>query len=135
MVNKWFGIHHSVSIVDHPQSNGVEPVNKTILRYLRTIVYDERMIGNWTAPGVLHWVAYTLNSFLHAEAGVVPYKATFGSTDSKFFALSGFVKTDADSQFARDLCESINLVRRVAADHQLKLVRQRFALNPEIPTL
>jgi hypothetical protein len=135
MVNKWFGIHHSVSIVDRPQSNGVEPVNKAILRFLRAIVYDERMVHHWSSPGILHWVAYMINSFSHSEAGVVPYEATFGSSDSKFFAFTGFHTTSADSQFVRDLSESINMVRRVAADHQQELVRQRISPNPAVPTL
>lgn len=137
LVNTWFGIHHSISIVDRPESNGVEPVNKAILRFLRGVVFDERLVRNWSSPSVLNWVAYQLNSFLHSEAGVVPYEATFGSTDLKYFSFMGSKPTSstADKSFASELTESLALVRKIALDHQSKIVQKRLLANPAIPTL
>jgi hypothetical protein len=42
---KWLGVNHTLSIVDVHTSNGVEATNREILRHLKALVYDERMIG------------------------------------------------------------------------------------------
>ena len=40
----WLGVRHVVSLVDRHESNGVEGRNKQILRHLKTLVHDERMV-------------------------------------------------------------------------------------------
>jgi hypothetical protein len=44
LLNQWIGIEDRVSLVNRHQSCGVEGTNKQILRHLRTLVTDERMI-------------------------------------------------------------------------------------------
>ena len=84
-LNRWFGIHHRVSLVDRHESNGVEGTNKQVLRHIKAIVFDERLAHQWSHPTVLKWVEYVLNSFVNSETGVSPYCATFGSFDEKYF--------------------------------------------------
>jgi hypothetical protein len=135
LVNKWFGLHHSLSIVDRPQSNGVEPVNKAVLRFLRSIVYDERLIHKWSTPSVIHWVAFLINTFYHSEAGVIPFEATFGSTDAKYYNFLDTSAHEASPQFVKDLSENLRLVRQVAHQHQHELIRKRTSKNPAVPTV
>jgi hypothetical protein len=46
--NNLLGIRHNVSLVDRPQSRGVEHTNKLILRHLRALVYDEKLVHSWS---------------------------------------------------------------------------------------
>ena len=43
-LNLYMGIKNVVSLIDRHESNGVEGPNKQLLRHLRTLVYDTRMI-------------------------------------------------------------------------------------------
>jgi hypothetical protein len=60
-LHRFFGIRHVFSVVERHQSNGVEGTNKSVLRYLRSIVHDERLIRQWSSPTVLPLIQYMLN--------------------------------------------------------------------------
>ena len=49
-----------VSLVDRHESNGVEGPNKQLLRHLRTLVYDTRIISRWTDPTILCMVLFVI---------------------------------------------------------------------------
>ena len=74
-LNEWLGVHHTVSLVDRHQSNGVEAHNREILRHLRALVHDYRVIHKWSDPSVLLLIAYTLNAYTSSETGVSPFQA------------------------------------------------------------
>ena len=46
-LNKWLGIRHVVSLINRHESNGVEGTNKQLLRHLKTLVHDERIVQRW----------------------------------------------------------------------------------------
>ncbi len=52
-LNKWMGIAHVVSLVDRHESNGVEQTNNQILRHLKTLVHDYRLVNKWSDPTIL----------------------------------------------------------------------------------
>jgi hypothetical protein len=58
-LNQWFGIRHVVSLVDRHESNGVEGSNKQILRHLRCLVHDLRLVKKWSDPSILSLVLFT----------------------------------------------------------------------------
>ena len=43
-LNEWLGVHHTVSLVDRHESNGVEAHNREILRHPRALIHDYRVI-------------------------------------------------------------------------------------------
>lgn len=59
-LHHWFGIRHHFSLVERHQSNGVEGTNKTILRHLRSLVHDERLIKKWSDPTVLPLIQHMI---------------------------------------------------------------------------
>lgn len=134
-LNKWLGIQHVVSLVDRPQSSGVEHANKLILRHLRALVYDERLVHAWSDPAILSWIQLTLNSTNHSETNFTPYELTFGSKDALHFHLpEPFDSPDSSSAYLQRLNADLQKVRDASYEFQQKLARERTKLNPEIQT-
>ena len=52
------GIRRVISLVDRPESNGVEGMTKQILRHLRTLVHDLRVPKKWSDPTILSLVLF-----------------------------------------------------------------------------
>ena len=73
--------------MDRHQSNGVEGTNKQILRHLKALVHDERVISKWSNPAILHYIMLTINSSYNSETGYCPIEVKFGSDDLPYFRL------------------------------------------------
>ena len=71
-LNKWFGIRHVVSLVDRHESNGVKGSNKQILRHLKALTHESRMINKWSDPTVLPLVVFAINDSINSELVYVP---------------------------------------------------------------
>jgi hypothetical protein len=125
-VNKWFGIHHRLSLVDRHESNGVEGANKQILRYLRKLFLDERVKESWSSPQHVAWAMYLMNKFDDSESGNSPYALTFGTVSNRRFDFPG---TDIDvktsHKYIRALDESLRTLTQLAQKHQQDLVSKR----------
>ena len=78
-LNNWLGIRHSVSLVDSPRSNGVEPVNKRVLGLLKDIVHDKRVMKEWDDVRFLSLVQFEINASYHSEVGAIPFEVEMGS--------------------------------------------------------
>jgi hypothetical protein len=84
---KWLGATHTLSIVDVHTSIGVEATNREVLRHLKALVYDERMISQWSKPTVLPIVKHLINSHISSETGHSPMRLRFGDKDSLYMKL------------------------------------------------
>ena len=129
-LNKLLGIQHYISIVDRHESNGVERVNKEIIRHLRDYVYDTRIIDNWDNVIPLCTIKYFLNYMISSETGISPYEATFGSSaayQQKLLEVpADFPKNNALLTLLND---SILAANTVLSEHIDKLDKQRTANN------
>jgi hypothetical protein len=96
-VNKWFGIHHRVSLVDRHESNGVEGGNKQVLRHLSKLFMEERIKDEWSSPQHVGWAMFLMNSFDKSESGTSAYDLTFGTISDRRF---DFPVTALDSEQA-----------------------------------
>jgi hypothetical protein len=110
-LHQFFGIRHVFSVVERHQSNvverhqsnGVEGTNKSILRHLRSIVHDERLIRQWSSPTVLPLIQYMLNAeFNSSESGIILLHAHFENLDNVFRELSPSTpSTDLHQEYVR----------------------------------
>jgi hypothetical protein len=131
-LNKWFGVRHTFSLVGRHESNGVEGTNKQVLRHLRCLVADQRLINNWSLPTVLPLIQYMLNTeFVSSESGIVPLHAHFGNMDQIFQQLPEVLAPDTVCHdYVRELSSNIALVRAVCKDYQATLAYQRSLESP-----
>jgi hypothetical protein len=76
-LNKWIGIQDQKSLVGRHESHGVEGSNKQIIRYLRALVSDERVMHRWSLHNVLRTVEYVLNDTINSETGTSAFLLRF----------------------------------------------------------
>jgi hypothetical protein len=77
------GIRHVFSRVDK-HANGVERVNKKVVRHLRCLVWDRNIRDVFDDPTVIPSVQYILNSHVSTETGFSLFELTFGSLDKVY---------------------------------------------------
>ena len=130
-LNLYMGIKHVVSLVDRHQSNGVEGPNKQILRHLRTLVYDTRMIKRWTDPIILCMVFFVINDSVHSETGYRPLDLKFGSDDGPYMRLpEGNLPATITQEWLKDLDKDLTTLRAISRNHQSSIAAERVAATP-----
>ena len=131
-LTRWLGLNHSFSLVDRHESNGVEGTNKQILKHLRCLVFDERVLRKWSDPEQLSLIQYFLNSIDSSETGVIPYAAHFGTKEATYFKLpaeSGDGPT-LTQEFVKLLDENLKALRFVSTKFQSELASARTSATP-----
>jgi putative transposase len=129
-LNEYYGVHHVFSLVDRHESNGVEGTNKQILRHLRALVHEERIVNQWSAPTVLPLIFFLLNSHDSSETGMTPFEAHFGTDEATYFKvpknLSGKENT---KEFVRLLDNNLKYLTEKSLEFQKKLIEERTHKN------
>ena len=130
-LNSWFGIRHVVSLVDRHESNGVEGSNKQILRHLKALTHESRMVNKWSDPTVLPLVVFAINDAVNSETGVRPLDAKFGSEDGPYLRLpEDSLPAEITHEWVKALDADLRLVRDVSAKYQQELITERLAQTP-----
>ena len=130
-LNAYLGIKHVVSLVDRHESNGVEGPNKQLLRHLRTLVYDERMIRRWSEPVILYMVLFVVNDTVHSETGFRPLDLKFGSDDGPYMRLpDNQLPENITESWLKDLDDDLRHLRSVSREHQKRIADERTAATP-----
>ncbi len=125
-LNKWLGIRHKVSLVDRHQSNGVEGTNKQILKHLRSLVYDERVLRNWSSPTVLPIIQYIINSTVNSETNMVPFDLHFGQQAMTYHKVPSNLNFSSQvNTFIQNLNSNLQHLLEVSRKHQSNLVSKR----------
>ena len=130
-LHKWLGVRHIFSLVDRHQSNGVEGTNKQIIRHLKALVHDERIVDKWSSPTVLPLIQFMINSNDNSETGVVPLQAHFGTAEATYFRLPMGLKSDSEkiNEFVKLLDQNIKILRDVSNKHQREIINKRTVRN------
>ncbi len=129
-LNLWLGIRHKVSLVDRHQSNGVEGSNKQILRHLRALVYDERVLRTWSSPTTLPIIQYILNSTHNSETDMVPFELHFGQNCHTYHKIPTNLNLNIQvNEFVKLLNSNLKHLLELSRQYQLKLVQERTGSN------
>jgi hypothetical protein len=125
-LNEYLGIRHTISLVDRHESNGVERINKEILRHLRTMLHDTRLITKWSDPVTLSLVQLIINEQPNPSLGnLSPLAATFGTSDATYFKLPENQQTSSSATtyctFVQNLDQNLAEIRSIYKDAQSQL--------------
>ncbi len=132
-LTKWFGIRHVFSLVDRHESNGVEGTNKIILRLLKALVMDERVVDQWSSPTILPLIQFLLNSHESSETGIVPFHAHFGNADSTYFRMPKVEEGDSmrrAHEYVQLLDANLKLLSEISNSFQRRLIEERTSKTP-----
>lgn len=122
----WLGVNHVFSLVDRHESNGVEGSNKQILRHLKALVFEERLVNRWSSPTVLPLIQFIMNSSWSSETGQVPFTAMFGSSDATYFHLpEGGSAASNLNAYIQLLDDNLCIVREASRKFQEGLIAER----------
>lgn len=125
-LTRFYGVRHVFSLVDRHESNGVEGTNKSVLRHLKALVADERLVDRWSSDDVIYLVQYWLNSQVSHETGLSPFHAHFGTEDSTYLKLPELGSASETAHaFVQLLDDNLRIIWEVSQKHQLKLIAQR----------
>jgi phospholipid-translocating ATPase len=133
ILNSWFGIHHTVSLVGRHTSSGVEAANRQILRYLRCIFTDSSIVKRWSDSSIINWVQLLMNIYDDSETSISPFVATFGSSDKEYATVPSELTMTSANKFIATLDDDLAVVRSLVRKHQTQLVSKRLATNPTSP--
>jgi len=129
--NKFFGSRHEFSLTDVHESNGIEPVNKSILRHLRALLTTERVKDRWSEAPITNRINYTINiphnsELSHNSDDFSPFTLTFGSIDK-----SSFTERDFNQSFLTKYMEDLNAdfkaIHETSKNWQQSIVSKRLA--------
>ena len=132
-LTQWFGIRHVFSLVDRHESNGVERTNRSILRHLKALVFDERIQHRWSHCTVLPLIQFLLNSFDNSESGVIPFHAHFGNADATYFKLPERGESEEDDKkpttqaYVKLLDDNLKSLQDISKKHQQAITSERTA--------
>jgi len=127
-VNKWFGIHHRVSLVDRHESNGVEGANKQALRHLSKLFMTERIKEEWSSPHNVGWASFIVNKYDVSESGYSPYDLTFGTHSRRRFDLpTNQLDSKQVHEYIRLLDNSLKSLTDSARRYQQDLAAKRVS--------
>ena len=132
-LHKWLGMDQKLSIIDRHTSNGVEATNREILRHLKAVIFDERVIHQWSSPNILPIVTYLINSTFSSEAGIVPMEGKFGTLAKTYHSLP--LTTDPKligHQYVQLLDSNLKLLYNISKKFQEAKIQKRTITNPGV---
>jgi hypothetical protein len=129
-LEKMYGVKHIFSLVNRHESNGVEGTNKQILRHLRALVHEERIVEQWSSPTVLPVIFFIINSHVSSETGLSPFEAHFGSDDATYLKVpSNLSPNKQQHEFLRLLNDNLKTLTAASKNFQDDIVKSRTRNN------
>ena len=120
-------MEHRVALTGRHESNGVERTSAELLKHLKMLVHDERLVHKWSSDTVLPLINFELADFPNSETGgIKPFELKYGSADLPFFRLPQPL-TDSEKYPAllRELNDNLTAVRDITRQFQEQVARKR----------
>ncbi len=112
---KWLGVGQTVTLVNNPQADGVERVNREVMKLLKMIVADERLKDSWSDFSVLAWIQIQLNSWVNSSTGFSPFELQYGTIDYDYANFPLETTTECNA-FVTKMGENLELVRSISKE-------------------
>ena len=128
---QWSGIRLRMSIVGRHESNMVERSHRETIRFLSTLINEERLKNVWSKPHIIATVQFILNSEISKETSISPYEYTFGTNDASYFRLPEAIDPTMAPVHLRRLNQDLVIVRQVAKEVQEGHQQKRRDQVPE----
>lgn len=130
----FWGIRHRMSLAYRPQSNGiVERTNQEVLRHLRGIVFDKRVLPKWSQ--YLPMVERIINSSYHSGIGTAPIRVLYGDIITLDRGLLTAWRAEElaeealarqpTSTYIRQLTDQLQAIAAASLKHQAKEIEKR----------
>jgi hypothetical protein len=130
-VLQWLGPKHIISLVDVHTSSGVEPMNREVLRHLKALIYDERILSRWSDDTVFPIIKFLINSHVSSETGMEPFRLRFGDKDRIFMNLPETNSLPENAcEFVRQLNENLSVLREASHKFQMELLQEKLKNEP-----
>ena len=108
------GIKHVVSLVDRQESKGVEGSNKQLLRHLKTLVHEKRVVTKGSDPTIPR-----SHDAISSDTGVRPFDAKFGSEDRPYLTLpDAVIPCEMTIALVKALDQDLKHIRRISLQFQ-----------------
>jgi hypothetical protein len=96
------------------------------LRHLKALVFDERLVHQWSSPSVLPLIFFIMNSSHNSETGTTPFAATFGDEAATYFKLPEVPEnSDLFNDYVNLLNANLSLIRSISYNYQQQLIQKR----------
>ena len=128
-LTSYFGAESSITMVDNPWADGVEPTVKQCKRHLVALVMDERVKQVWSSTPVLKVVQFILNCRVHPLTGATAYQLTFGTLENipEMFVpadVSDVEKTGGAAAYLQKLNENLLHLRKIYEENEAKWISE-----------
>jgi hypothetical protein len=133
-LHRILGQERLISLVDRHESNGVEPTNKKILGFLRTLMQDLRPKHQWSDPINIGLIEHACNSMVHPETGYTAFEMKYGSDVQPFMSIDNLVLSDHAPKILQDLNANLKIIHELSYKHQQSLVEKRSNHN-QLPSI
>jgi hypothetical protein len=128
----WLGPTQSLTLVNRPQADGVERLNREILKRITILcMEDAELRSNWSDISVYLLVQYVINNSKHSETGFTPFQLQFATLDGRYFDIPKLMNSDQDSSnsIIHKLCTNLEKIRSISHEYQNKLKDKRRIVN------
>lgn len=126
-------VDHQLTIAYRPESNGiVERSNGEIMKHLRSLVMDARIVERWSE--VLPLVQRVVNASWHSALGTSPIRVMFGAAVTPDRMLCS-VSADAEQSpvvvedYVQRLINAQRELIRASEEHQQEVIDKRLAVG------
>jgi hypothetical protein len=119
----------------HPQANPAERTNQEVMRHLRAIFFDRRVMENWSNS--LPLVERIINSSFNRRIGMSPFRMLYGDTMTLNRALIDVFherrEVDNPEVYIQQFTSTLDNIISASREHQSEVLEEYLSKTPDQP--